>query len=425
MDDIVPLCVEDRNLYMFVASILDRSDSFDSSEHCIYRAPENVRILNEAAYTPHVISIGPYYHGSDRLQSMKGFKKSYCNKLIGKSNKTLENYIDHLKDYEERVHQCYEEDLIFMSRDQFKVMMLVDGLFVIEFLLRSHYTELREPGDDMPSMQLMQIHIKHDLVLFENQLPYFFLESLFNLVDPSSFSPWEESSSSFHDIVMNFFETHNKRKVIPDFTSVKHFTDLVRTLYAPMRQNWDPKDTDTIFTASVTQLHEAGVKFKTVSGKCLLDIEFDNGCLKLPLFELDDDKESLFRNLMAWELRQYPNDTFITDYFVFMDTLINTSNDIDLLVQNGVLLHRLGDSRNAANCFNNFCGRITHSSATSYLIPIHGKLNAYYKQPRHTWMTTFKRDYLSTPWKIASVITAVALVLLTLISTVCSVISIL
>lgn len=161
-----------------------------------------------------------------------------------------------------------------------------------------------------------------------------------------------------------------------------------------------------------------------VRGKCLLDVDIKNQSLLIPCFELNDDKESLFRNLMALELHHYPYDTFIIDYFVFMDTLIDISYDINLLVQNGVL-NRTGDYWGMARSFNNFCAGITHYNATSYLNHIYIKLNELCKEPTHTLVAILKHDYFSTPFKIASTIAAISLLMLTLTSTICSIISIL
>jgi hypothetical protein len=36
---------------------------------CIYKVPERLRELNEKAYTPRVVSIGPIHHGKDIVDS--------------------------------------------------------------------------------------------------------------------------------------------------------------------------------------------------------------------------------------------------------------------------------------------------------------------------------------------------------------------
>ena len=42
---------------------------------------------------------------------------------------------------------------------------------------------------------------------------------------------------------------------------------------------------------SATQLHEVGVKFEVGTIKCLFDIKFEKGVLKIPSIELNDMTE--------------------------------------------------------------------------------------------------------------------------------------
>lgn len=49
---------------------------------CIYKCHEVLRKLNEKAYTPQVISIGPFHHGRENLQSMEIIKRRYLQSFI-------------------------------------------------------------------------------------------------------------------------------------------------------------------------------------------------------------------------------------------------------------------------------------------------------------------------------------------------------
>ena len=44
---------------------------------CIYRVPERLRKLNEKAFTPRVVSIGPLHRGKENLKAMEDHKIMY------------------------------------------------------------------------------------------------------------------------------------------------------------------------------------------------------------------------------------------------------------------------------------------------------------------------------------------------------------
>jgi hypothetical protein len=69
-----------------------------SSECCIYRVPHDFRKLNEEAYTPRFISIGPFHHGgNERLQTMEKLKVKYFKRFLEKTKLNIENFSKHYK----------------------------------------------------------------------------------------------------------------------------------------------------------------------------------------------------------------------------------------------------------------------------------------------------------------------------------------
>ncbi|KAI4332491.1 hypothetical protein L6164_017395 [Bauhinia variegata] len=147
-------------------------------------------------------------------------------------------------------------------------------------------------------------------------------------------------------------------------------------------------------------LNEARGKFKLNERKCILDLQFSRGCLKIPLVRVDDKTDSSFRNMLAFEhchnLSDGP-DGYIADYVYFMDFLINTGKDVDVLIENGILINGFGDSDAVAQLFNSLTKNIWFDSACQYTDLI-GELNAfYYDWWREKWVT-LRRDYCNTPW---------------------------
>ncbi|KAM7490197.1 hypothetical protein LguiA_033118 [Lonicera macranthoides] len=410
---IAPLMNKYDSLVTSVDRMLDEIEPFETSEYCIYRVPERIRKINEEAYNPSVISIGPFHHGDERFRSMDVFKKRYFKKVVRRDGGVhLKNYIEFLKYCEASIRQCYSE-IIEMDSDEFVTMMLVDGCFIIELLLRTYYTDFRDANHSILSAISLSNDIRRDLLLLENQIPFFVLEGIFNLA-MTTFEPLP-----LLDLTLYFFEDYNGQKKTPaDFISIKHFTDLILILHRPTSQRQVKEFKNT---SSAIELNEAGVKFTMGSSNCLLDIKFSDGVLEIPCITLYDNTESLIRNLMALELCHYPSDSYMIDYFFFMDFLINTPKDVDLLIQNGIIENWLGDSKQVTDLFNNINKNCVIIDGNFYFSALSEELNAYCKVPRHKWKATLKHNYFNSPWRTASTFAAIVLLVLTFIQTVCSI----
>ena len=136
----------------------------------------------------------------------------------------------------------------------------------------------------------------------------------------------------------------------PDNVEIQQFTELMRTFQLPLRPLRREPPTPIMMVklpGSATQLYDAGVKFEGSSSICLLDLHNEKGVLKMPRLELDDQTEALVRNVKALEQFCHSNNVYLTDYFIFLDSLINTFEDINLLCDRGILVNRLGDNKAA------------------------------------------------------------------------------
>uniref|UniRef100_A0A2N9GPX6 Uncharacterized protein n=1 Tax=Fagus sylvatica TaxID=28930 RepID=A0A2N9GPX6_FAGSY len=389
-----------------------------STDCCIYRVPDDLRKLNEAAYTPKVISIGPFHHGNIRLQTMEKQKVGYLKSFMERENVviTLETLVSTIKQREGGIRRCYRE-AIQLSSDDFVKMILLDVSFILEYFWKCWCSWT---SDD--SLWLINALI-WDLVLLENQIPFFIIEELFGLAFPFL----SNSSPSLIQLTVNFFSDFNDQNIpsLPD-VRIKHFTDLLRTFQLPQTQGLPPRCVEMIkHLYSATQLHEAGEKFKVSSSKCLLDLKFTNGVLEIPCIQLEDKTESHIRNLMAFEQYHYIGQAYITDYYFILDFLINTTRYVDLLCKKGIMVNYLGDSNAATLMVNRLNNEIVWTNLSSNYCFLSEDLNEFYENRWQNWKATLKRDYFSTPWRTASTIAAVILLVLTFIQTVCSIIQLL
>ncbi|KAM7490152.1 hypothetical protein LguiA_033073 [Lonicera macranthoides] len=422
---------QDSKLVNEIDKMLDELEPPPSFERCIYRVPKELRKVNEKAYTPRIVSIGPFHHNNKNFESMEQVKKRYMKKFVRRSgNFSLKKCIDFVKKREAKIRDCYSEP-IKMETNELVKMILVDSCFIIQFLI-SYHNNWEDNDDRSLSLEPMMCgNIALDLILLENQVPFFVLEGIFSLANFAS-----SGACSILDLSLHFFdhncnlpyiiEEFNKHNNEHDFQSVKHFTHLVLLLYRPPPQELSPMRKEKFQSLrNSTNLTKVGVTFrKKSSSKGLFDITFTNEVLEIPSIPLTDDTEIQIRNLMALELCRYPEKSFITDYVVFINCLIDNRKDVDLLVRKKIIVNYLGDNKVAADLFNSLCINIRYDMGNFYFYQVCKQLNDYCEVRRHKFKAILKHDYFDTPWKTASTIAAITLLVLTLIQTVCSIMSV-
>ncbi|XP_059428389.1 UPF0481 protein At3g47200-like [Corylus avellana] len=333
----------------------------------IYRVPKQLRKVNEEAYTPKLVSIGPFHNGRKELSDMEIQKVIYWKKFCiraGKSQKDLTSLIEPNK---EKITRCYSET--FEVTEAFVEMILLDAIFIIELFLR--YSENPEDKNDyILSKPWRRSKIVEDLMLLENQLPYYVLIELYESAS---------NDTPFLDLACKYLglNIENEREKDP-----LHFVDLDRTYYLP--QHLKPTNNNIGLPPSATKLEKAGVRFKPFCGRGLLDIQFmKNKCLKscpflncfwylnclpclkcskclkriqpllkVPLFTVDDQTEHIFRNFMAFEQCHYPWESYICNYVLLLGCLLNKEEDVDLLVEKKVIVNGLGSNAEVMTLIN-------------------------------------------------------------------------
>ncbi|XP_028802463.1 UPF0481 protein At3g47200-like [Neltuma alba] len=180
-----------------------------------------------------------------------------------------------------------------------------------------------------------------DLVLFENQLPFCVLEELFNIVFPPN---RRDDGINFPKLASWFFSITfdlERPKHDLDNVSVKHFTDLLRFL---LLQGAPPEEMELVFYAtdvlsySAKELQEFGVKLKASKSKSPLDIKFSGLVLELPKILVTDlVTEAFFFYMIAFEQIHCRQTSYISSYALVLSRLINTKEDVDVLVDNKIV----------------------------------------------------------------------------------------
>ncbi|XP_050161134.1 UPF0481 protein At3g47200-like isoform X5 [Malus sylvestris] len=373
------------------------------------------------AYEPDIVSIGPLHSGrrGDQFQLMENVKRWYLQCLLSHANITLASLIKGVVDLDKRARDCYAEPLD-LNKKEFVEMMVLDGCFLIELFRKGPSDEQHDENDPVYRMSGIRLYLYHDLLLLENQLPWFVLERIYSLTAVKN-TTCEGHASSLTNLVLNFFieylgDNHilnRSEELHPKFL---HILDLIRTVIVAPFEN-QSKGTQMPRIPNVTTLSEAGIKFEKSSkpSSCILDIKFDKGVITMPRLVIDERTGPLFRNLIAFEQCYYSCPHMITSYAVLMDNLINSSKDIDLLCEKGILTNWLSPE-DAAQFFNHL-----HSDTLVirfYYGGLCDAVNQHYNTNWNKWMEKLRREYFGTPWAIISLVAAFILLVLTMLQTV-------
>ncbi|XP_054785321.1 UPF0481 protein At3g47200-like isoform X2 [Prosopis cineraria] len=497
---------------------------FPLASHCsIYRVPPRLRKVNEDAYTPSLVSIGPFHHGDQRLESMEDIKLWFLKKFLKRNpKKSLEDYVDEVGKKEDEIRRCYSE-IIPMESNEFVSMITTDACFIIEYFLTCQGPRY---SDSWRPKHWPNSDIALDLILLENQLPFFVLKDLFDLFRPEEeelTTCWDSTSNQcsflevafdniktllpeivpnatlLEDYTFKDFEHHHLTNNDIEPEQVKHLCDLLRIFYLrfdrqereqgehpsqqreqgckmcsklrsfcfpfhpqqskhsseereqgckvklcdklnafcfrgcpQLRREYEhlPQEAEQgrkmmKLAYCASKLHEAGVEFKVNDGASFNQLRFSRGVLKIPSICITDLTEVVIRNVIAFEQCHLP-ETVLTNYIIFLDDLINSEKDVEMLVEKGIMRHMLGDNNAVASMVNKLCVNVeTSPNDGSY--PSLGEtckhLNMYYEDTYHKHRAIFMHEYWGTPWKKTSLLAAILLLVLTLTQTVCSIIS--
>ncbi|CAO2818485.1 unnamed protein product [Amaranthus hypochondriacus] len=445
-------------------SILENPTSFSSivdlgtgSICSIYRVPEFMRKRNEEAYRPFVLSIGPFYYGDPQFKPMQEVKQIFLKLFLQherNDHRDLNHYLDIAKNKEYKIRAYYQED-INLDSDQFIHMIVSDAVFIIYlFMVSSSQIPLNHPWIGN-KLRVLLLYRSNDLILLENQLPFFILERLYNEAFGIAFP-----NVSFRNITLDYFGSASisgfkvaksdiARTRIMEAKKIEHLVDFWRICFLPQQlRNKEPSNPDTDptpnyhytkclhnivafrnhrnqqsggrkFCRTAKELIAAGVKFIPSSDNAL-NVKFNNGVLEIPKITVTDYAERFFFNLQLFE--QYHNfkDSYFIDFIYFLENLIDTAEDVKVLIENNMLVNMLGSEQEIANLINKAGKNIYITPKNYYYSDVTKKINAYAESRKNRWRSILKREYFKHPWAIISVIYAILLLLLTLAQTIAS-----
>ncbi|KAE9447677.1 hypothetical protein C3L33_20424, partial [Rhododendron williamsianum] len=349
----------------------------------IYKVPEDLRKLNECAYVPRLIAIGPLHRKGKHLRKP-------------------------------------------MQDDSSSIPQPINGG---KGGSKSNRRGCEPPRADPICDSILTANIvRHDLMLLENQIPFFVLEHLFQLtvakiptVDQTTgccpelslegyvrsyFSKFlslegEQSSGSKPETSCCLASDHCILSVCGstkeleqgetesgkanDYYHILHLihssyipgkiVDLMHSGYIPVEEGEETELRIQLnstkhceLTLSASDLHYAGVKFVPTGTKELSDIKFINkgiGCwrcrtlaFRIPTIYIRKTTESFLRNVIALEQCSPGVPRYFTSYARLMDMFINSEEDVRVLKKDRVIHNYLSTDEDVRDLFNKLCKEV-------------------------------------------------------------------
>ncbi|KAM7490208.1 hypothetical protein LguiA_033129 [Lonicera macranthoides] len=390
----------------------------------IDKVPGKRRTLNEDAYSPRVVSIGPLHY--ERLHSKFIVYKNKClYRYKQVSGFNVDSIASLAVEHGDRSrHDHYRDGAAnTISNQVFAEMIMKDSIFMVELFLDNKFS----PEEQIFTNPWINRDILHDLILHENQIPCC-------RCDLHEFFSVRSDVKHLHELIHNYFQdVGNMVTFAPKDCQYDHLLDLLREYHFPRLESIEEGKGKVRCKFSAKQLQEAGVKFVKANraGMPLLDIKFsgENGNLEIPQLIVNEWSETFYLNVIAFERANPQIRHYACSYFIFMESLVKTDKDVDVLVDHQIIENSLGDQEQVRSLFTNLCKDFPRNG-DFYLSSHCNDLNTYSRDWWHQWKGAWygwkqmlRRDYFSNPWSTISVVAAVILLILTVIQTVCSVIS--
>ncbi|XP_015694613.2 UPF0481 protein At3g47200-like [Oryza brachyantha] len=395
----------------------------DGSSFTIFRVPAHIREENRRLYEPRLVSIGPYYRGRDELRAMEQHKWRLLRHFLERAGAVpLSDFVRAVRGVEQRARCCYSERTAIFDGDGFAEMLLLDGCFILEFLFKWNRGE-PDPLCDV-GWGLTLLH--SDILLLENQIPFFVLEHLFDTFFRGAVSQDKLIKILLMQLKLN--GTVVPRQLPRPEVMAGHFDHLLHLLH----ENFVPKPVDLemelpagtngltslspprLLIPCVSLLREAGVTFKKkMSPRDMFDITFDKnrGIMELPRIEIHLANLPQLINLIALEQsrgHRFGTPAPLTNYTALMSSLVRSGQDVSVLQRSDIIDNLLSNDDEAAiNFFSRLGDPCTMHYSDNLFAQLFDDVKCYHDSRWHKHRAMFKRAHCNTPWSIIALVLAI------------------
>ncbi|XWS57130.1 hypothetical protein CRYUN_Cryun09bG0146100 [Craigia yunnanensis] len=392
-----------------------RSGSSPRARPLIQRVPPVLIGIKEdfkKYFEQRLVALGPLHHGNPKFERAEVSKLKLAGFFADENETTADALFHKIKAVIEDLKMCYkQEDIKDYDDEKLAWMFFVDGcavLYAVHYGLQGDFERLNTKADLLVFAQL-------DLFLLENQIPYRILKILID----SAKNPqkWKKSITEFigENLITNIRSAQKSQhtegqKDGPDYA---HLLEQLRTglltgeqekssssMIGKMFLSCGDSRKDRKTFRSIRELKVSGIRVKPSKTNSLKNISFYCnflGRLMMPRLLVDDSTASKFMNLIALEMcRDFVNNFEVTTYLCFMDSLIDTAEDVKELRITGMLHNYLGSDEEVAELFNKMSRDLVPDQEMYYNIT--ENIHKYCNNPWTTAVAQAYYTHFSSPW---------------------------
>ncbi|KAK3213172.1 hypothetical protein Dsin_017878 [Dipteronia sinensis] len=404
---------------------------------CIFKTPSCLQEIEDFYTIPQVVSLGLYH--VDPFQFINEAKIVYLKKFLLRSRHNIDHFIVTLNGLFNRIVHCYQQsesssskvkdkeeeqrkkrgEITKLTPPEVSIIMLSDGAFLIEFLRRHIMFQdlplLQDPQDPIFSKGWLVHGVFLDMLKMENQIPFFVLRSLAE--------EWFGEEELFRMLfrLLKYYNGLNSEYNTQFWGGVhilEFFSNIMFSFSSDHNRSHDNGNhhSFTYTMPSVTQLLKSGIKLNTIaSSSPILNINYNKNkrVLCIPKITLNQATCILITNTVAYELCRDDHIRYCADYVFFMHRLLKEPTDVELLLEAGVLTFGSVEDWRVTRFLCEVAEKVVYDRH-SYLGNQVTEIQISYASRR----ARINRKYFSKPWSWFSAISAVVVLVTSIIQTV-------
>ncbi|XP_037489709.1 UPF0481 protein At3g47200-like [Triticum dicoccoides] len=387
---------------------------------CIYLVPERNRKLNITAYTPQLVSFGPFHHGLASLRPMEEHKHRALLHFLRRACKPLSEFVAAMEGAAEQLEGMYQ-GLPAEWRDRRRLvrLMVLDGCFMLEVVRAATATAENDYHVDDPVFGWHGAvntipYVRRDMLLIENQLPLLVLLKLITVEsgrpDPSGIKRQvlkflSPSTQLMDDVVpegLHPLQLFRWSRVAEQRSTLDPATNPGDVPSHQHQLDQVPAEAEQRSDISAMDLRDAGIHLRKLSSKKISDIRLAGHVLSLPTLTVNELTEPIFVNLVAFErLHVGLSSPFrLTAYLFFMCKVVKTAEDVAFLRSKGIIRNALDDGHKVAELFARMSAdlHVYPPEEGGRLVILHQQLEKYCQEKWRIWRAHIARTYFRSPW---------------------------